>query len=224
MANAETPVEWLSEIVQRNRISDSMFTLTLKRPHSFTFLPGQRIRIYHQARERDYSLASSPSEKHLLLLVRHVRKGPVSTFLSSAPVGTPLPFSGPLGYFLFRPSPRPAVFAATGTGIAPFISMVRSGVSGMMVLHGVNTPEGLVEKALFRQASSRYVPCVSGGAAYGEGESGMYRGHVTDFVRLELAAGRYDFYFCGRSEMIRDAVLLVDDRFPDSLIYSEAFY
>jgi hypothetical protein len=39
-----------------------------------------------------------------------------------------------------------------------------------------------------------------------------------------LAPGRYDFYLCGRQDMIRDAIHIVDDRFGDSRIFTEAFY
>jgi hypothetical protein len=37
-------------------------------------------------------------------------------------------------------------------------------------------------------------------------------------------SGLYDFSLCGREEMIRDVILLVDQRFPDSLVYTESFY
>jgi hypothetical protein len=32
------------------------------------------------------------------------------------------------------------------------------------------------------------------------------------------------FTFYGRREWIRDATLLIDERFPDSLVYTELFY
>ncbi len=34
----------------------------------------------------------------------------------------------------------------------------------------------------------------------------------------------YDLYLCGRQEMIRDATLMADERFPGSLVFSEFFY
>ena len=51
-------------------------------------------------------------------------------------------FTGPHGYFTFRDFRLKPVFVATGTGIAPFVSMVRAGAKGFIVLHGVSTGGG----------------------------------------------------------------------------------
>lgn len=59
----------------------------------------------------------------------------------------------------------------------------------------------------------------------GRNESGkIHEGTVTDYLARRLPRDRYDFYLCGRSEMIRDAILVIDDRFPGSLVYTETFY
>jgi hypothetical protein len=42
-------------------------------------------------------------------------------------------------------------------------------------------------------------------------------------MESRLAAGRYDFYVSGAQEMIRDVLRLVDNRFPDSFIFTEPF-
>jgi hypothetical protein len=47
---------------------------------------------------------------------------------------------------------------------------------------------------------------------------------VTDYIRNRLPPRTYDFYLCGRQDMIRDVTLLVDERFDGSLVYSEIFY
>ena len=51
-----------------------------------------------------------------------------------------------------------------------------------------------------------------------------FQGRVTDYLQTHLAPGLYDFYLCGRREMIRDVTLLVDEKFSGSYIYSEIFY
>ena len=40
----------------------------------------------------------------------------------------------------------------------------------------------------------------------------------------KLARRAYDFYLCGREEMIRDVTLLVDEAFPGSRVYAEIFF
>jgi benzoate/toluate 1,2-dioxygenase reductase component len=47
---------------------------------------------------------------------------------------------------------------------------------------------------------------------------------VTDWVRTRLAPGSYDFYLCGRREMVRDVTGLVDESYTGSRVYSEVFH
>lgn len=97
--------------------------------------------------------------------------------------------------------------------------MVRSGISGFTMLHGVRTANDLYYERLFREAAAGYAPCLSEAGA-----TGYFTGHVTDWAREHLSSGAYDFYLCGRREMIRDVTLLADERFPGSLVHTEVFH
>ena len=114
-----------------------------------------------------------------------------------------------------------SVFVATGTGIAPFRAMTGAGARGFTLLHGVETPADLHYRDFIRPRAGAYVACLS---ASPPAEPDHFSGWVTDYLRRRLPPGVYDFYLCGRRDMIRDATLLVDERFPDSLVYSETFY
>jgi NAD(P)H-flavin reductase len=148
----------------------------------------------------------------------------MSSFMASAELGSRIHFSGPDGYFTFRPSPRSAIFVATGTGIAPFVSMVRSGVESVTLLHGVRIPDELYYKSLFKKFKQNYIPCLSGTIPEPHPLSHVFRGRVTEYIGRFLNSGGYDFYLSGRSEMIRDVILLVDEKFSDSIVYTEAFF
>ncbi len=92
------------------------------------------------------------------------------------------------------------------------------------MLHGVRAPSELYYGELFRSVSKRYVPCLSGIAA-DEGLPGeAFRGRVTEYLKNRLEPGVYDFYLCGRSEMVRDVIFLVDELLPGSLVYTEIFH
>jgi benzoate/toluate 1,2-dioxygenase reductase subunit len=209
-----------ARLLNRRWLSDKAFEIDLAKPPSFRFLPGQRICLSHEDGERDYSLISAPADELLTLCIRYVKEGRVSPFLATVPVGTSLLFTGPRGYFTYKPSPRPAIFVATGTGIAPFVSMSRSGLRGFTLLHGAHSAGEFYYAAFFRSVSGRYVPCITQAS---EGE-GIFRGRVTDYVNSMMPRKAYDFYLCGRAEMIRDVTLLVDAHFPGSLVYTETFY
>ena len=193
----------------------------LSAPPRFQFEPGQRILLRLGEHERDYSIVSPPRESELTLCIRMVAGGKLSVLLSVADIGTSLSINGPHGYFTYRPSPRSAVFVATGTGIAPFCSMARSGITGFTLLHGVGLPDDLYYASVFRQSAQKYIPCLTEAK---ELPTLAFKGKVTEYLDQHLAPGAYDFYLCGRSEMIRDVTLLIDERFPDSLVYTEQFY
>ena len=139
-----------TELLKRRWLSKNAFEIELSRPESFEFSAGQTIRFIHDGVERYYSLTSGPDDPTLSLCVRFVEKGTFSVVLSTAEPGTPFRFTGPHGYFTFKPSRRQAIFIATGTGIAPFVSIAGSGVGGFMLLHGVSYMEDLYYQDRFQ--------------------------------------------------------------------------
>jgi ferredoxin-NADP reductase len=209
------------ELQQRSQLSAGTFELFLSRPRHFTFEPGQRIRLLDRLQKRDYSLANAPEDPSLRLCIRRVPAGIFSTKLHAAAIGSRFEFTGPHGLFVFRPSSQPAIFVATGTGAAPFASMARAGARGFTLLHGVRYSNELLYADLFHATAGAYVPCISGKNPPAER---MFHGRVTAYVKQELPPGAYDFYLCGRSEMVRDVTWLIDERFQDSRVYTEIFF
>ncbi len=208
-------------MIGRRWISERTFEIKFNKPSSYCIKSGQRIRINHQHTHREYTPVSAAGDRDLVFCIRKVVGGEFSTLLSSADIGTRFSISEPDGYFTFKPSSRPPIFVATGTGIAPFCSMVGSGVTGFTLVHGVDNPQDLYYQSKLEPAADLYVPCISG--EY-QAETTYFRGRVTDWLQAHLPPAAYDFYLCGRREMIRDVTWLVDERFPGSLIYSELFY
>jgi benzoate/toluate 1,2-dioxygenase reductase component len=216
-----TPRTFATRILARRPLSAKAFELVLARPEGFRFAAGQRIGLRLDDAERDYSLASAPADPEIRLCIRGVAGGAVSPQLEHAPIGTPLSFEGPHGYFAFAPSARPPVFVATGTGVAPFRAMAAAGAGGYILLHGVDAPEELYYAELLRARAAAYVPCIPHA---GTTAPGVFAGRVTDYLAGRLAPGAFDFYACGRRDMVRDVTLLADERFPGSLLLSETFY
>jgi NAD(P)H-flavin reductase len=212
---------YTAELLERSWISNNAFEIKLTRPPTFQFEPGQRIRLIHEDIKRDYSLISAQGGSVLELCIRHIPGGAYTPMLGDTRIGERLGFSGPHGYFLFYPSGRPAVLIATGTGIAPFCAMARSGLKGFTLLHGVRSSAEQYYATLFQAQAKLYVACIS---ADTRPSPERYRGRITDYLKNMLPVDAYDFYLCGRSEMIRDAITIIDDRFKGSLVYTEIFY
>ena len=211
-------------VLANRSLTPGLFELKLEKPPGFDFLPGQRVRLGLRGIRREYTMISSPQEPELAFYLREVAGGSLSPLLAEAQPGHTIHLSGPLGYFTFRPSLRQAVFVATGTGLAPFVSMARAGQRGFILLHGVRSPDELHYQEIFQEAAALYVPCLSQVRNAEELPSDGFQGRTTAFLETSLSPGAYDFYLSGRREMIREAIGLVDGLFPGSSVFSEVFY
>ena len=96
----------------------------------FGFVAGQWLSL-KQARPdgeeltRAYSIASPPADdNHFALCLNRVQDGFMSNFLCEMKEGDEISCQGPFGDFILRPPLRDTIFIATGTGIAPFRSML----------------------------------------------------------------------------------------------------
>ena len=90
------------------------------------FAPGQYLTLRYDGISRPYSIASSPNEDDVALCIRHVPEGHLTPKLCQGlETEESVEVRGPNGDFLLNdPSRRDVVFLATGTGAAPFYSMI----------------------------------------------------------------------------------------------------
>ncbi|CAB1073371.1 hypothetical protein D1AOALGA4SA_1841 [Olavius algarvensis Delta 1 endosymbiont] len=224
MTSSNTDTINTVEVLQRRWLSDSAFEIELTRPPAFEFAPGQAIRLIHDSIDRYYSIISTPEDTTLTLCVYYVPRGILSPVLAQTAVGDVFSLTGPHGYFTFTPSIRTPVFVATGTGIAPFVSMGRSGLSEFILFHEVQLATDFYYRELFRALASSYTPCLAAPSSTEAPPPGIFHGRAADFIKDRLAPGVYDFYLCGYREMTSRVTLLVDDQFPGSNVFREVFY
>ena len=116
-------------------IADAVYEYVLTLPVDdarLTWRPGQFISLTCGKTEegepllRSYSIASSPGTGEVRLVIKLIPHGAASRWLAGLQVGTPVYFTGPMGFFVLELThPGDIVFAATGTGLAPVVPMVR---------------------------------------------------------------------------------------------------
>jgi ferredoxin-NADP reductase len=163
---------------------------------------------------RAYSIASPPADDNqFALCLNRVQDGFMSNFLCDMKVGDEITCQGPFGDFILRPPLRDTVFIATGTGVAPFRSMlhwlladpVRHQDKQLWLLFGNRTEKDiyyhqeLLDLAA-RHANFHYLPTLSRGAPEWQGLSGYVQQHVPGIVqsRADMHA-----YICGLDKMIK---------------------
>jgi ferredoxin-NADP reductase len=212
------------QLEQRRQLSENCFLLRFSRPADFDFTPGQFVRFTDHQRLRDYTLVNGPRDDCLEICVRLLPGGHFTPALIQAPLGQTFEVDGPMGYFHFEATEQAAVFIATGTGIAPFVAFARAGVGGFTMLHGVGKAGELYFRETLQASAGRYVACLSAPDDGRPLPPWACRQRVTDYLQTTLTPGAYQFYLCGSAAMIRDAILIIDERFAGAPIFTETFY
>lgn len=210
-------------VLARIWLNAETFELTCSRPQGFQFQAGQHVSISHLEEERDYTILSHLDAAELRFLIKRVAGGKLSNELANIALGSVIGMSKASGYLIYRPTQRPVYFVATGAGIAPFVAMAANGVKGFTLIHGARIESGFFYRRELSAAALRYVPCISSNDAFEVELPDLYRGYVTEYTQTLLEPGLYDFYLCGSMAMIRDMTHLLDQHYPDTRIYSEAY-
>ena len=108
------------------RAFPSLLRIGFETEEEFAFLPGQYVTVRFEEVSRPYSLASSPNREETEVCIRRVPGGRLTSELfTDCATGDELTVRGPNGDLLLAdPSDTDMVFLATGTGVAPFKSMI----------------------------------------------------------------------------------------------------
>lgn len=163
---------------------------------------------------RAYSIASPPdASNQFALCLNRVQDGFMSNFLCEMKEEKTITCQGPFGDFILRPPMRDTLFIATGTGIAPFRSMLQWVLADesrhqnrkLWLLFGSRHESDIYYHDEFRRLASehenfRYLPTLSRGDQNWKGLRGYVQEHVST-----IAAGRTDMhaYICGLDKMIK---------------------
>ena len=189
----------------------------------FNFLPGQFITLdlpvgdKRKDRWRSYSIANEPNEDNLVeLCIVRSSEGPGTKFLfDEVKTGTEILFKGPDGGFV-APSDlsKELVLICTGTGVAPFRSMIRHifaqklPFKGIHLIFGTRKEEDILYRDEFEKLAEEFPSFRYSVALSREKKSGTHHGYVHSIysdIYSKPVVDRY-FYVCGWSKMIDEAV------------------
>jgi ferredoxin/flavodoxin---NADP+ reductase len=194
--------------------------------------------------QRPYSVASSPREtdEGYEFYVRLVEGGVFTPLLWRIGEGHGMSMKGPKGKFILEPDDdRTHVFISSGTGIAPFISMMKTLIIDgaprrAVVLHGVSYQHDLGYRELL-EAWERdgtypltYVPTVSRPASPENRTWSGRLGRVESVVpavydELGLTPDDSIAYLCGNPDMILTVEqTLLGRGFPEPQIKKELYW
>lgn len=129
--------EYRTRLKDKQNLGGDTTAFYFEKPYGFSFQAGQYVDITlinppatdPDGNTRSFSIASAPSEKHLMIVTR-IRDTAFKHALRDLPYGTEVEVDGPFGSFALHRNPaKPAIFLAGGIGAAPFLSMILSAAS-----------------------------------------------------------------------------------------------
>ncbi len=239
------PWKWYdSRVVEIGELGPAtkQFTIEVDSDEPIDFTPGQFITMdlpIHDKRTkrwRSYSIANAPDGSNRLeLCIVYLDGGLASEYLfSEVGMGSSIRFKGPSGAFILPPDPRPElIMVCTGTGIAPFRSMLQdlkrreSFDQPIHLIFGTRYENGILYREemeeLAKQFSHFQYSIVLSRDQHWTGMKGyvhqVYEQAYSDIIPERL------FYLCGWSMMVDEAVskLMVDMGYDRSQIRYELY-
>jgi ferredoxin--NADP+ reductase len=243
-SNYDNPLP--AEIVERRDLAPDLWTIRVRPSERLVFKPGQYatlgVREGEELIERPYSIVSSPLEDEVEFFFELVPGSGLTPKLHKKKVGETIWMGREArGRFSFdAESGHPHhFFAATVTGIAPFVSMVRTlSLQGrsdqhLWILHGASRSWELAYCDELQQLTNRsswfqYIPTISRPSEDPSWKGEV--GRVDDVLRKHLDANGLDpatttAYLCGHPEMIATSQRIFERRgFAKDSIRQEIYW
>ena len=179
---------------------------------------------------KPYSLLNAPGDREAEVFFNTVPEGRLSNALANLKAGDPVAISQPAtGFFTLSGTPpaRDLWMIATGTGLGPYLSLLRTTelwerFEHVVLVHGVPVCEELVYRTLIDSVRSdhpdkfQFISCVS----REDNPSGL-RGRVTELLDagtlelqsgLEISQSDSAVMLCGNHQMITEMQALLAQR------------
>jgi len=236
------PTKWYtSQVVKIADEGPQTKRFWLDMPETFSFLPGQFITAdlpIHEKRNkrwRSYSIANLPAEEGLIeLCIVHLEGGLASRyFFEDVEVGSEITFKGPAGRFVLPdPIEQDLVMICTGTGVAPFRSMLHEMARShqftrpVHLIFGTRWEEGILYRKEFEQLAEDHAFFQYDIALSRVPDWPGWKGYVHPIYEEKYAKSRPDvrFLICGWSMMVDDAVArLIDMGFSKEQLRFELY-
>jgi ferredoxin-NADP reductase len=240
------PAVWYQgKIIEINHLSHTTMEMKLEIDLAdgvFDFLPGQFITMdlpvgeKRLQRWRSYSIANGPDQSNILAfcIVRSPEGLGTRYLFDEAQIGTMIKFKGPDGGFVLPTDlSDEIIMICTGTGVAPFRSMIHYikaknlAFNGIHLIFGTRNEENILYQEEFETFSKENPSFRYSVALSRESKPGYHHGYIHDIYLKEYNQphAKRQFYICGWSKMIDETVanLLINLKYDKSQIHYELY-
>ncbi|QIO08166.1 ferredoxin--NADP reductase [Acinetobacter lanii] len=220
----------LEKVLSVHRWTNTLFSFTLTRPAHFKFTAGQFARIGLMVGEelvvRAYSVVSSPFDETLEFFSIVVPDGAFTSNLQHLKVGDELYLEkNPYGYLTLAryqlPLPQDLWLLGTGTGLAPFLSMLQDfetwqNYQHIHLVYSVRTESELAYVERIQEiaesfgeghAGFKFIPIITRdpqAALHDRLPVLIENGELEKFAGLEFNPASTHIMLCGNPQMVED--------------------
>lgn len=207
-----------ARLLHKSAVTESVVELEFELDEPVEFTPGQFARVDIAPGEwRDYTIVDLHGQT-VRFLVDTAPGGAGTRFAANVSPGTRVPMRIPMGEFVLNDNNRPKVLVATGTGLAPFIAMVKDAVRQRLeitldVIFGCRRRDDDLASLYLseREAHPRIglSVCISGEP----GRDGDRPDYVTQALEARtISPDDTEYYVCGNGDMVADVTRLLERR------------
>lgn len=213
-----------AEIVEIKQLTHNTksFLLRLEENKHFPYKAGQFVMLKENINgeevKRAYSIASPPPKdfqhaEYIELIIKHVPGGKMTDYVFSLKEGSHLNIAGPYGQLVLQePIQEGDIFMATGSGITPFMSMLRKvfrdhSPKQFFLFFGVRTKEDIIYREELEEWDKhhnnfKFIVCITDQFEGWDGETGYVQDkldyYVKDFKNKQA-------YLCGLPMMVEQS-------------------
>jgi ferredoxin/flavodoxin---NADP+ reductase len=220
--------KWLTgRVIENRHWTETLFSLRVEGVR-LSFQAGQFVRIAleidGQRVARAFSFVNPADDPVLEFYGVIVPEGPLSPRLAKLKAGDALYVAqNPAGFLVLSevPDAETLWLVATGTGLAPFLSILRTAApwrrfKNVVLVHAVRYANELTYKEVIRRTAARYVTFVSRepapGALAGRIPAAIADGRLESAAGLPLTPQSSHVMLCGNPQMLRDAAAVLAAR------------
>jgi CDP-4-dehydro-6-deoxyglucose reductase len=239
------PTKWFEgTVIEIDQISEKVrkYFVKLSEPESFQYEAGQFVTFDLPVSEkrlqrwRSYSIANRPDNSNILEFCIVYLDGGIGSgfFFNEVKIGSVLKFKGPDGAFVLKiPIEYDLVLLCTGTGVAPFKSMLdhiffhNIPHRNIHLIFGTRKEEDIIYRNEFEAYASSKKDFIYDVVLSQEPNWHGIKGHIHQVYLQKYDVPRSDikFMICGWSKMIDEAVanLLITSKYDRTQIHYELY-
>jgi len=213
-----------SELLKKVQLTENIYHLEYTVPETFVYTPGQFVgaRVI-PTHTRAYSIVEV-KDNILTLLVDVKPQGIASKYFEVVDIGESTNLLGPYGIYKTKDTDFAKVFISTGTGIAPFVCMIKNVIKNKPEVEiynffGSQTMAHEVSLHYFKDLLNpkfKYVNCITREDVLALTPISPYQEIKKGRVTQVIPACNFDylnteFYICGSHEMVNSMSLLLNE-------------